>query len=102
MVSEIIWSPLAIRTYGDNIEYLEKSWTAKEVENFIDSTAKKLGVLKQFPGTGYSSNQKRFLRKTLIGKRIILIYRCKPRKNAIELVRFFNTWQNPEKLKKIH
>jgi plasmid stabilization system protein ParE len=56
MVSEIIWSPLAIRTYGENINYLEKSWTAKELESFIDLTAKKLKVLKQFPGTGYSSN----------------------------------------------
>ena len=102
MVSEIIWSPLAIRTYGDNIEYLEKSWTAKEVESFIDLTAKKLQVLKQFPGTGYSSNQNRSLRKTLIGKRMMLIYRYNPHKNTIELVRFFNTWQNPEKLKKMH
>ena len=101
MVSEIIWSPLAIRTYGENIDYLEKSWTAKELESFIDLTAKKLKVLKQFPGTGYSSNQNRSLRKTLIGKRIMLIYRYKPRKSTIELVRFFNTWQNPEALKNL-
>lgn len=99
MVPEIIWSPLAVRTYGENIKYLEKEWTEKEVENFINATAKKLKLLKQLPGTGYSSNQNRSLRKTLIGKRIILIYRYRPRKIVIELVRFFNTWQNPEKLK---
>jgi plasmid stabilization system protein ParE len=100
MVSEIIWSPLAIRTYGENIDYLEKSWTVKEVEKFIDSTAEKLKVLKRFPNTGYPSNQNRYLRKTLIGKRIILIYRYKPRKKSIELIRFFNTWQSPEALQK--
>ena len=98
MVSKIIWSTLAIRTYGENIDYLVKSWTTKEVEKFVDLTAKKLEALKRFPGTGYPLSQNRYLRKTLIGKRIILIYRYKPRKKTIELIRFFNTWQNPEKL----
>jgi hypothetical protein len=55
MVSEIIGSSLAIRTYGDNINYLEKEWSSKEVNNF---------------------------------------------KVTIELLRFFNSWQNPEKLKR--
>ncbi len=94
MVLKIIWSSLAIRTYTDNIKYLEKEWTEKEVYNFIIATEKKLEILKVFPKTGFPSKQNRYLRKTLIGKRIILIYRYKPRKNKIELVRFFNSWQN--------
>jgi plasmid stabilization system protein ParE len=98
MVSEIIWSPLAIRSYGENIEYLKTSWSEKEVEGFIDLTAKKLKVLTQFPGTGYSSPQSPSFRKTLIGTRIMLIYRYRRRTNTVELIRFFNTCQNPKKI----
>ncbi len=100
MVSEIIWSSLAIRTYGDNIDYLEKEWSSKEVNNFIKATERKLAILKEFPETGFSAKQDHYLRRTLIGKRIILIYRYKPRKGNIELLRFFNSWRNPEKLKR--
>ncbi|MEO6453086.1 MAG: type II toxin-antitoxin system RelE/ParE family toxin [Ginsengibacter sp.] len=95
MVLKIIWSPLALQSYLNNIAYLERAWTKKEVTNFIKSTEEKLELLKKFPGMGYSSQKNRFLKKTLIGKRIILIYRYKPAKNKIELMRFFNTWQDP-------
>ena len=94
MVSKIVWSSLAIRSYIDNITYLESNWTKKELSNFIAATERKLKVLKQFPQIGYASKQNKYLRKTLVGKRIILIYRYRPRKNAIELVRFFDGRQN--------
>lgn len=93
MVPKIVWSSLALQTYLNNIAYLEKAWTKKEVSNFINSADKKLELLRKFPGIGYSSKKHRFLKKTLIGKRVILIYRYKPIKNTIELIRFFNTWE---------
>lgn len=70
------------------------------MNNFIIATEEKLKLLKKFPQIGYSSNQNKYLRKTLIGKRIILIYRFRPRENEIELVNFFNSWQNLEKQSK--
>lgn len=100
MVFKIIWSPLAIRTFENNLRYLEKEWSENEVNNFKNALNKKLKVLSKFPFTGYSSIQNSHLRKTLIGKRIILLYRFKPSQNEIELVRFFNSWQNPRRLKK--
>lgn len=98
MVSKIVWSSLAVRSYIDNIKYLESSWTKKEVSAFISATEKKLKVLIQFPEIGYASRQNKHLRKTLIGKRVILIYRYRQGKNTIELVRFFNGRQDPKKL----
>jgi plasmid stabilization system protein ParE len=100
MVFKITWSPLAIRTFEDNLKYLEKEWSENEVDNFKNAINSKLNVLSKFPFTGYPSIQNRYLRKTLIGKRIILLYRFKPSQNEIELVRFFNSWQNPRRLKK--
>jgi plasmid stabilization system protein ParE len=99
MVQKVIWSNLAIRTYLDNISYLQQEWTQKEIDNFIEATERKLELLKYQPNKGALTNKRLHTRKTLIIKRILLIYRYKSRKNEIELLRFFNTWQHPGKMK---
>jgi len=38
MVSNIVWSPKAKKTYFDIINYLVENWTPKEVQNFITRT----------------------------------------------------------------
>ncbi len=97
MVQKIIWSTLAIQTYAGNIEYLQKEWTQKEIDKFIASTERKLNLLKTQPQIGVLTNKRHYIRKTIIVKRILLIYRYRKRKNEIELIRFFNTWQHPKK-----
>ena len=95
MVHKIIWSSLAIKTYVNNIEYLEKEWSEKEVNNFISVVQRKLFSLSLQPRLGIITNKRKNIRKTILNKRIVLIYRHKPLKNEIELVRFFNTYQRP-------
>lgn len=97
MVQQIVWSALAIDTYISNIEYLQKHWTQKEVEKFIAATERKLALLTTQPGIGAISNRRKDLRKTPIVKRVLLIYRHHQQASQIELVRFFNTWQHPQK-----
>ncbi len=65
MVFQIIWSPLALRSYINNIKYLEEVWRKKEVNNFITAAEKKLNLLKKFPQIGFPSKQNKYLRKTL-------------------------------------
>ena len=91
MVQKIIWSNLAIRTYIDNISYLQQEWTQREIDNFINATERKLELLKLQPTIGALTNKRLHIRKTLIVKRVLLIYRYKPRKGEIELLHFFNT-----------
>jgi plasmid stabilization system protein ParE len=100
MVQKIIWSPLAIKTYITNINYLQQTWTQKEIDKFVDATERKLELLKSQPNIGALTNKRLHVRKTLIGRRILLIYRYKPRKDEIELLQFFNTWQHPGKIKR--
>ncbi len=97
MVCKIVWSQLAINTYGQNIAYLQKQWTQKEVDTFIIATDKKLTPLSHQPNIGVPTNQRANLRKTQIVKRILLIYRYNSKAREIELVQFFNTWQHPTK-----
>ena len=83
MVQRIIWSSLAFKTYIANISYLQQEWTQKEIDHFIAATENKLALLKLQPNIRASTNKRLHIRKTLIGKRILLIYRYKPRKGEI-------------------
>src|SRR5580698_2883594 len=93
MVCKIIWSPLALKTYIANLEYLEKEWSVKEVANFTLSVQKKLELLSIHPKIGIRSSKRKSLRKVVIHKRMILIYRYKAQKKEIEIVQFWNTYQ---------
>ena len=99
MVYKITWSLEALSTYLLAIDYLEKVWTEREVKNFIRLVDDKLQLLITQPRLGRPSMKVKNVHRTVIHKRITLVYRHKPIKKEIELVTFWNNWQNPEKLK---
>ena len=92
----IIWSEYAIEDVLDNIHYLEREWTEKEVKRFSDKTNEILDKLSKgnikFKKSGYKDTL-----VVPIVKQINLFY--KKEGNDIILLRFWNNYQNPEKLK---
>ena len=57
-------------------------------------------VLVKNPEIGKSKSKKdKNIRQTMLHKRIILIYRTKPRSRKIELLLFWNTYRHPSRLK---
>jgi plasmid stabilization system protein ParE len=100
MACKINWTPRAWKTYEANISYLRLAWTEKEINNFILAVDKKLLNLSNHPRIGTPRDKKNpNIRFTLVHKRVALIYRHKPLKKEIELLVFWNTYQNPLKLK---
>lgn len=100
MVCKITWLPRALKTYISNIEYLEAKWTEKEIKLFIDITERKIENISHHPKPGRVVNKNDTnIRFTLIHTRVALIYKHKPLKNEIELLVFWNTYQNPGKMK---
>lgn len=91
----IIWTDRAKSDYWQNIEYLELEWTINEVYNFMDKVDDLLVLLTKdnliFKPTNYE-----FVFKVTITKHITLFYKLAINKD-IELLRFWNTYQNPEK-----
>lgn len=91
----IIWTDLAIEDTLQNIEYLENKWTEKEVQRLIDKTDEVLEKLSKgnikFKPTGYENTF-----QVPIVKQITLFY--EKGDDCIILLRFWNTYQNPEKL----
>ncbi|MBL7763904.1 MAG: type II toxin-antitoxin system RelE/ParE family toxin [Chitinophagaceae bacterium] len=99
MVYKVIWSPLAIKTYIENIEHLEVLWTDKEILIFINSVKRKIHLLTTNPNLGSPTTRRKNVRKSVIHKRVVLFYRVKSAKKEIELIRFWATRRNPGNLK---
>ncbi|MCY7291575.1 MAG: type II toxin-antitoxin system RelE/ParE family toxin [Ferruginibacter sp.] len=100
MDCKISWTNRAWLSYEANIEYLEQAWTIKEISNFVLLVDNKLALLSKNPKMGSQRHKSQpNIRCTLVHKRVLLIYQYKPAKNEIDLLVFWNTAQNPRKLK---
>ena len=93
---KVIWSPQSRKDYWQNIEYLEAEWTFQDVENFIEKVDDTILLLLKNNIKFISSNYKN-VDKVVITKQITLYYRTN--KNVIELLRFWNTYQDIENFK---
>jgi len=96
----IIWSPDALTTFEDRIQYLEIHWTEKEIINFQRRVNEYLEILKEKPFIGKNPGKLKNIYIGLIIKQVSLIYRVKVIKKEIELVLFVDNRQDPKKIKK--
>lgn len=93
----IRWNKLAVLDYNNNIDYLLKKWSAADAQVFIDEVDEVIDVLKlgkvEYQSTNYSG-----IKRCVLRKQITLFYKVVD-KNTIELLRFWNTYQDDKKLK---
>ena len=92
---KIIWSAEAKSDYESNIDYLLKEWSVKDAREFVDQAETVLSNLQKMPEM-FPLSDYRNVRKGLICKQISIFYRVK--ESAIELVRFWNNYQDTAKL----
>jgi hypothetical protein len=94
---QVIWTTNAKNDYWENIEYLENEWTLQDVLNFIEKTDALIGLLTKqnlvFKPTNYKD-----VFHVPVTKQITIYYKVIDT-SKIELLRFWNTYQNPKKLK---
>jgi plasmid stabilization system protein ParE len=92
----VIWAPKAKKDFWNNIDYLEAEWSEKVAFNFIEKANTIITLLQNdnflFIKTNYKS-----VYKIVITKHISLFYRIE--NNNLELLRFWNNFQNLEKFK---
>ena len=96
-MAQIIWTERSKLDYWDNIEYLEREWTLNDVYNFMDKVDDLVGLLAKgnliFKPTEYKNTF-----QVPVTKQITLFYKILENSN-FELLSFWNTYQNPEKLR---
>jgi|GEM_PF-2756058 len=97
MVQTIAWTHEANRTFSQICTYLHETWSEKEVWRFTDLVSEKLALLERYPRLG-SITKRRDIRKTVVHKNVILVYKYFPRKKKISLLKFWDTRQNPSKM----
>jgi plasmid stabilization system protein ParE len=91
----IIWSDDAVYDVLENIDYLEKDWTKKEMDAFseeIEAVLEKLSMGNLI----FKPSQYRNTFEVPIVKQITLFYQVQD--NDILLVRFWNNYRNPDNL----
>jgi len=93
----VIWNDLAVRDYHENIDYLLRKWSDKEAIAFINDVESVIFDLKQgnveFKESGYLT-----IRQCVVCKQIALYYKH-VESDTIELLRFWNNYQDNKKLK---
>lgn len=97
MVQKITWTLEALRTFNKTLDYLQEHWTTKEVDNFTERLSQKIDIIKIHPRLGSRSGKHKNVYKTVLHKRVMLIYTYKPLKKEIVLLNFWNTLQNPQR-----
>ena len=97
MSVSIRWTPDAINSFHRNIEYLQQDWSVKIGEDFIGRVDEILTQIKVNPYLFPIHRPKDKIHRCVINTRIILYYKIVD-SGTIDLLLFWNTWQNPAKL----
>ncbi len=92
----ILWSKKAEEDFESNIIYLLENWSTEVVQEFTSETEKVLNILAINP-KAFQQNIVIKCHVVPITKQITLFYEVK--KNQVILLRFWNNYQNPRKLK---
>lgn len=87
MEYKIVWIPLAIETYMEEIDFIYLKWNQKEVDDFVMLVDDNLKRLSINPLIGQIHKN---VYKIVISKQTSLFYRIIEKDNKVELVYFWN------------
>ena len=91
------WTEEAKKSFNQNLEYLSEQWDNQVINNFLDRVDGILSQIKSNPEIYSLHRKKDNVYKCVVHKRIILYFKIVG-SNQIDLLTFWNTYQNPDKL----
>lgn len=94
---QVEFSKIAKQTLSENILFLKKVWTNREVSIFLKDVKT---VINDLENGKYNQFQNSFYKtkSVLIGKKHVRMYFRKEHENQIKVLLFFDMRQNPEKI----
>ena len=95
----IIWSAKARATFYLVLDYLNENWTKKEMVQFFNRTELIINTIRKNPFLFPASTSNPTIRKAVIDKNNSLYYKIDSYKQEIHLLTFFDSRQDPGKLK---
>jgi plasmid stabilization system protein ParE len=97
MPKSIIWSTLSVADIENTLDYLHLAWNGQIEFAFLDSIESLIVQISNNPKQFPIVNKKNKVRKCVLTKYNTIFYR--ETKNRIEILRVFDTRQDPKKLK---
>jgi plasmid stabilization system protein ParE len=94
----INWTPEAERTFSQNLEYLAYRWGNTVLLDFINKVDNALEVIASNPEAFPLHNTTPNVHKCVVVPQITVYYRIVD-DSTIDLLTFWNNYQNPDKLK---
>jgi plasmid stabilization system protein ParE len=96
MAKKVIWTPEALSSFKNILQYLQENWTEKEITNFIKATNNTVEYISKNPKMFRATNKKN-VHEALVTSKNLLIYKIYPSK--IDIITFWDTRRNPRKKK---
>ena len=92
---EILWTDSAKISFGKIVDYLQKAWTDREVEKFVNRTDEWLSTLKLYPEMCRPSTKRK---NTRIGIQLIFSMKLNEKKHypLSDIFSFRFSWKNYE------
>ena len=98
MIKTVILTPIANEDLEKISDWLAKEWGVKVLFNFLDLYEAKIRTIAEFPSRYPIIQATSKLRKAVLTKHNIVLYREKD--EHIEIVSIFDTRQDPDKISK--
>lgn len=95
----IKWTAEAQITFDSNINYLQESWSEREVRNFVHQTQRIISIIEKEPLRFRPSAKSNDIRRAPVNRYITLYYKVYNGKKEIILLTFWHNKQQPGKLK---
>lgn len=97
MHREIIWSPLAEKDFDNILDYLAENWSLNVLNHFLNKIDIAINQIARVPNQFPIINKNLQVRKCVVTKQNTLFYR--ETEHRIEILRLYDTRQDPKKLK---
>jgi plasmid stabilization system protein ParE len=94
----VIWTPESLETLNSNLDYLLAEWNDDVALKFLDRVDEVISVIKLTPEIYPLLNKNDQIRRCVVVKQITLYFRVVSTEQ-IDLLTFWNNFQNPEFLK---
>lgn len=97
MNKKIIWSSLAENDFVKILEYLQENWEEKVINKFIEKIELVIHQIAINPSQYSIINKSKKIRKCVLSKHNTLFYKVS--NQSIDILRIYDTRQNPNNLK---
>ena len=99
MAKKILLTPHAREDLDNLVLYLFENWGVSVLENFLAIYEAKITVIAEYPERYPYLNQQIKIRKAVLTKHNIILYREKD--DSVEIVSIFDTLQNPSNVNRL-